>query len=56
MERERFSLLGLLGRIALPSVLVYGTWNPSGLSFYDWDIAPFFSGRSWALPLEQPSR
>ncbi|MGA2078600.1 MAG: DUF6524 family protein [Terriglobia bacterium] len=44
MERERFSLLGLMGRILLPFVLVYGTWNPSGRSFYQWAIAPFFSG------------
>jgi len=44
MERERFSPLGLIGRIMLPFVLVYGTWNPSGRSFYHWAIAPFFSG------------
>ena len=44
MERERFSLLGLIGRIVLPFVLVYLTWNPSGQSFYHWAIAPFFSG------------
>ena len=44
MERERFSPLGLIGRIVLPFVLVYGTWNPSGRSFYHWAIAPFFSG------------
>jgi len=43
MERERFSLLGLIGRIVLPFVLVYGTWNPSGQSFYHWAIAPLFS-------------
>ena len=44
MGHERFSLFGLIGRIVLPFVLVYGTWNPSGLSFYHWAIAPFFSG------------
>src|SRR5512140_3343501 len=44
MKRERFSSLGLLGRIALPFILVYGTWNPSGRSFYHWAIAPFFAG------------
>src|SRR5512140_716426 len=38
MERERFSLLGFVGRIVLPFVLVYGTWNPSGWSFYHWAI------------------
>jgi hypothetical protein len=31
MERERFSPLGLIGRILLPFVLVYGTWNPRGV-------------------------
>jgi hypothetical protein len=44
MEHERFSFLGLMGRIVLPFVLVYGTWNPSGQSFYHWAIAPFFAG------------
>jgi hypothetical protein len=45
MERQRFSPFGLMGRIVLPFVLVYGTWNPWHRSFYDWAIAPFFSGR-----------
>jgi hypothetical protein len=44
MEHEHFSPLGFFGRIVLPFVLVYGTWNPSGQSFYHWVIAPFFSG------------
>jgi len=44
MERKRFSLLGLIGRIVLPFVLVYGTWNPSGQSFYHWAIEPYLSG------------
>ena len=52
MERERFSPLGLLGRIVLPFVLVYGTWNPSGLSFYHWAIAPFFSGTPAIEPVK----
>jgi hypothetical protein len=44
MERHRFSHFGLICRIVLPFVLVYGTWNPTGRSFYHWAIAPFFSG------------
>ena len=44
MERERLNSLGLIGRIVLPFILVYGTWNPSGQSFYHWAIAPFLSG------------
>jgi hypothetical protein len=42
-KHERFSPLGLIGRIVLPFVLVYGTWNPWGRSFYHWAIAPLFS-------------
>jgi hypothetical protein len=44
MGRQRFSPFGLIFRIVLPFVLVYGTWNPTGRSFYHWAIAPFFSG------------
>lgn len=44
MQREHFNPLGLIARIALPFVLVYGTWNPSGASFYDWAIVPILSG------------
>ena len=44
MERQRFSPLGLIFRIVLPFVLVYGTWNPTGRSFYHWAIEPLFSG------------
>jgi hypothetical protein len=44
MKHERFNFLGLFARIVLPFVLVYGTWNPSGQSFYHWAIAPYFSG------------
>ena len=43
MEHARFNPLRI-GRILLPFILVYGTWNPSGQSFYHWAIAPFFSG------------
>ncbi len=52
MEHEHFSPLGLIGRILLPFVLVYGTWNPSGRSFYQWAIAPFFSGRPAIGPVK----
>jgi hypothetical protein len=44
MEHEHFSPLGFIGRVVLPFVLVYGTWNPSGQSFYQWAIAPLFTG------------
>jgi hypothetical protein len=52
MERERFNPLGLIGGIVLPFVLVYGTWNPWGRSFYHWAIAPFFSGRPAIEPVK----
>jgi hypothetical protein len=44
MEHEHSNPLGFIGRVLLPVVLVFGTWNPSGQSFYQWAIAPFFSG------------
>ena len=43
MEHEHFSFFGFIGRVVLPFVLVYGTWNPSGQSFYQWAIAPLFT-------------
>ena len=49
MEHERF---GLIGRIVLPFVLVYGTWNPSGLSFYHWAIVPLFSNAPAVGPVK----
>jgi hypothetical protein len=52
MERERFSPLGFIGRIVLPFILVYGTWNPSGQSFYHWAITPFFSGAPTIGPVK----
>lgn len=52
MEHQHFNLLGLLGRIVLPFVLVYGTWNPSGQSFYHWAIAPYFSGTPTIGPVK----
>ena len=52
MEHERFSPIGLIGRIVLPFVLVYGTWNPSGMSFYHWTIAPLFSGKPAIGPVK----
>ena len=52
MQREHFNPLGLFGRIVLPFVLVYGTWNPSGPSFYRWAIEPFFSGTPTIGPMK----
>jgi hypothetical protein len=52
MENRRFINLGLIGRIVLPFVLVYGTWNPSGLSFYHRAIVPIFSGTPGIGPIK----
>jgi len=40
MQRESISLSGVLLRVVAALLLVYGTWNPFGLSFYDWAVAP----------------
>lgn len=29
-------------RVLAALLLVYGTWNPFGVSFYDWALAPLF--------------
>ena len=38
------------GRVVAALLLVYGTWNPFGLSFYDWALAPLMG----APPTEGP--
>jgi hypothetical protein len=40
MQRESISLSGVMLRVVAALLLVYGTWNPFGVSFYDWAIAP----------------
>lgn len=51
MEQSKISLkpsrsgaAGILVRVLIPFLLVYGTWNPSGRSFYHWVIQPMFDG------------
>jgi len=43
---------GLLARMVIPILLVYGTWNPSGRSFYHWVIQPIWSGTFKMGPLQ----
>ncbi len=38
------------GRVVAALLLVYGTWNPFGLAFYDWALAPLMG----APPTEGP--
>ena len=40
MQREAISLGGVLMRVLAALVLVYGTWNPFGYSFFHWAIEP----------------
>lgn len=42
MQRESISFSGVLLRVVAALLLVYGTWNPFGYSFYDWAVAPLF--------------
>ena len=51
MQRESISLGGVLVRVVAALVLVYGTWNPIGYSFYDWAVEPLFSGTPTDGPL-----
>ncbi len=44
MQRESLSLAGVAVRILAALLLVYGTWNPFGVSFYDWAIEPLLGG------------
>lgn len=45
MARDSFSFTGVLIRILVALLLVYGTWNPFGYSFYNWAIEPLVSGQ-----------
>lgn len=42
MKRDSISLSGVMLRVLAALLLVYGTWNPFGVSFYDWALAPLF--------------
>lgn len=50
MQRESLTFTGLLIRYLVAVVLVYGTWNPEGFSFYHWALAPAFGGPATAGP------
>ena len=49
---SRAGALGLVGRLLMPLLLVYATWNPSGRSFYHWVIQPVFDGTFKVGPLQ----
>ncbi|MEO7997114.1 MAG: DUF6524 family protein [Gemmatimonadaceae bacterium] len=50
MQRENLSIGGLITRYVVALLLVYGTWNPEGYSFYHWAIAPLRDGTVTAGP------
>lgn len=51
MQRESISFGGVLLRILAALLLVYGTWNPFGYSFFDWALEPIFGGAPTPGPL-----
>lgn len=51
MQRESISFGGVLLRTLAALLLVYGTWNPFGVSFYDWALAPIVNGTPTAGPM-----
>ena len=44
MQSDGFSAKGFFGRLAASLVLVYGTFNPEGYSFFHWVINPVIQG------------
>ncbi|MGV3710057.1 MAG: DUF6524 family protein [Gemmatimonas sp.] len=44
MQRENLSLGGLLTRYLVAVLLVYGTYNPEGFSFFHWVLSPLVGG------------
>lgn len=50
MQRDNLSFRGLMTRYVVALLLVYGTWNPEGISYYHWAIAPLRDGAATAGP------
>ncbi len=44
MQSESISATGVLGRFLAAVVLVYGTFNPEGYSFFHWALKPLVDG------------
>jgi hypothetical protein len=51
MQRDSVSFTGVLLRFVVAMLLVYGTWNPEGVSYYSWALAPFFGAPATAGPM-----
>jgi hypothetical protein len=54
MQGESLSGAGLLGRLVASVVLVYGTFNPEGYSFFHWAIDPVVRGAGEAARAQLP--
>ena len=54
MQRDSLSSVGVLTRFILALALVYGTYNPEGVSYFHWAIYPLMGGppTSGLLPLK----
>lgn len=51
MQRESLSFSGVVARFVAALLLVYGTWNPEGISYYHWAIAPVFGAQATPAPM-----
>ncbi len=49
MQSESISATGILGRFLAALVLVYGTFNPEGYSFFHWALKPVIDGPGAAV-------
>lgn len=45
MQAETLTARGIFGRFLGALVLVYGTFNPEGYSYYHWAVSPVFQGQ-----------
>jgi hypothetical protein len=54
MQGETLSVKGILGRFLGALLLVYGTFNPEGYSFYHWALGPMIQGQMDAARAQLP--
>jgi hypothetical protein len=54
MQGEALSWKGVGGRLLASLVLVYGTFNPEGYSFFHWAIRPLIEGPAAAAAQRAP--
>jgi hypothetical protein len=54
MENGGLNAKGIFMRLAFSLALVYATFNPEGLSFFDWAVRPLFQGDLTAARAQAP--